>query len=366
MMGIRLPVACNWLATPLSPMIRPIKLLAALAALPLATLAQSVSTDPIGFVTLTTLSNSDTIFSTPLARPEAFRGSVSTLSPTTITAAGTPGWTASAFVYAAGTQSNTYYLRFRTGAKAGSYYTVTANTTDTVTIDLAGDLLTGVASGDEFALIPYWTLGTVFPSSTVGTAFEASSAFVRNTQIFFPNQSGIGTNLASDSSYYFLNSAWRQAGQPSSISYNDKVLPPDSYVTVRNKSFTGKVAVMGGVVTAAQSTPINFYAASAQDNFVALAYPVDTTLNNLGISSTFVPSTAFSRKDQVLVFDNAAAAINKSPSAIYFFMNGAWRKAGQSSSLDFGSDVIKAGSGFIVRKAVNSSGPSTVDWVFTP
>src|SRR5476651_347893 len=150
---------------------RPAQILTALvafAALSLAVFAQSsVSTDPVGFVTLNTLSNSDTIFSTPLARPEAFRGSVGTLSATRITAAGTPGWTASAFVYAAGTQSNTYYLRFRTGAKAGCFYTVTANTVDTLTIDLAGDLLTGAAPGDEFALVPYWTLGTAFPASAV-------------------------------------------------------------------------------------------------------------------------------------------------------------------------------------------------------
>jgi len=357
-------------------MIRPIRLLAAiLAALPLAVFAQSVSTDPVGFVTLTTLSNSDTIFSTPLAQPEVFRGSVGTLgtvtvtatnSTTTVQASGTPGWTANAFVYASGTQSNTYYLRFRTGAKAGCYYTVTGNTTDTLTINLAGDLLTGAAPGDQFAIIPYWTLGTAFPASAAGTSFQASTAFTRNTEILFPDQTSVGFNLAPTAIYYFLGSNWCQAGQPTSVSYNDTVLLPDSYVTIRNTAFTGTISVLGGVITTPQSTPINSYQTTAQDNFVALSYPVDTTLNNLGLSSTFVPSTAFSRQDQLLVFDNTTPAVNKSPSAVYYYLNGAWRQAGQNSSTDFGTDVIKAGSGFIVRKAVNASGPGVADWVFTP
>jgi uncharacterized protein (TIGR02597 family) len=355
-------------------MLRSIKLFAALAALPLCALAQSVSTDPVGFVTLTTLSNSDTIFSTPLARPETFRGSVSTLSATTITANGTPGFTAGAFVYASGTQSNTYYLRFRTGAKAGCYYTVTANTTNTLTLDLAGDLLTGAAPGDEFALIPYWTLGTVFPANTAGSAFESSgSVAVRKTEIFFPDLISVGINLAPTASYYFMNGAWRKFGSSISTAFNDTVLVPDAYVTIRNKSFTGAVSVMGTVPTKAQTSPIVSYSTNKQDNFIAITFPVPVALRDLGLATSNTLSTAVrssasvaNRIDEVFVFDNTAPGTNKPPAASYYFRAGAWRKFGASVSQDFGSDLLQPGSGVILRRGVDTAGPRSVNWVYTP
>jgi uncharacterized protein (TIGR02597 family) len=341
--------------------------LGALAALPLTALAQaSATTAPVGFVTITTLSNSDTIFSTPLAQPAVFQGSVSTLSSPTITASGTPGWTTNGFQYVSGTQSNTYYLFFTSGAMAGNYFTVTANTSNSATINLAGNLLTNVAVGDQFQIIPYWTLGTVFPASAAGAAFQASTLITRNTEVLFPDQVTQGINLAPASTYFFLNSAWRKAGQSSATVFNDTVLPPDSYVIIRNTAFTGSITVMGGVVTTPQSTPLNSYPTAAQDNFVALTYPVNTTLDNSGLAASIVPSTLIKRNDELLVFDNTTATVNRSPSATYFYLNGAWRKAGQSSSTNFGSDPLNAGSGYIIRKAVNASGPATTDWVFTP
>jgi uncharacterized protein (TIGR02597 family) len=351
-------------------MLRPTTLLAALTVLPLAVFAQSVSTDPVGFVTLGTRSNSDTIFSTPLARAEAFRGSVSTLSATTITAAGAPGWTPSAFVYAAGSQSNTFYLRFRTGAKAGSYYTVTANTTDTLTLDLAGDLLTGATAGDEFALIPYWTLGTVFPASTAGTAFESSaSALSRKTEIFFLDTNLVGINSSALATFFFFNSAWRKVGTAVTSSFNDTPIAPDSYLIIRNKAFTGSIAVMGGVVTSPQATPLNSYATTKQDNYVAISYPIDVSLNGSRLieSGAFRASTsALVRTDELLVISNTATGINKSSVATYYYLNGGWRKVGSSVSTDFGTDLVfKAGTGAVIRKGVNPSGPTTTQWVFT-
>jgi uncharacterized protein (TIGR02597 family) len=348
-----------------------------LAALPLSLFAGatsvSVATDPVGFVTVTTLSNSDTIFSTPLAQSEAFRGSVGSLTSTTVTAAGTPGFTPSAFVYAAGTQSNTYFLRFRTGAMAGSYFTITANTASTVTLDLAGNVL-GAAPGDQFAIIPYWTLGTAFPASSAGTAFQTStSIFSINTEILFPDQVSQGINLSSAATYFFLNGAWRQFGAPLNVSFNDTVMPPDSYVTIRNTAFTGSISVMGGVPGTPQVAPVNSYPGNQQDNFLALTFPVAVTLNNLGLvgsnasTSPIRPSTSvFNLVDQILVFDNTVPGINKSASATYFYLNNAWRKFGSPLTTDFGGDVLQPGSGLILRRGVDSSGPRSLDWQYTP
>ena len=47
--------------------------------------------------------------------------------------------------------------------KEGSYYTVTANGTNTLAVSLNGDSLSTVAAGTTVTLIPYWTLGVAFP-----------------------------------------------------------------------------------------------------------------------------------------------------------------------------------------------------------
>jgi len=350
-------------------------LLGLLAALPIGLCAQSasVATDPVGFVTVTALANSDTIFSTPLAQAESFRGSVGSLTATTVTATGTPGFTPGAFVYAAGTQSNTYFLRFRTGAMAGSYFTVTANTANTLTLDLAGNLL-GAAAGDQFAIIPYWTLGTVFPASSAGTAFQAAlNAGVRNTQVLFPDQVSQGINLPPAATYFFLNGAWRKVGSSLAVSFNDTVMPPDTYVTIRNTGFTGSIQVMGGVPGTPQMAPVNAFPGVQQDNFLALTFPVPITLNNLGLIGSDPTATpvraspnAGNRIDQIFLFDNTATGINKPPSATYFYLNNAWRKVGSSLSVDFGGDLLQPNSGLILRRGADAAGPRSLDWNFTP
>ncbi len=95
-----------------------------------------VASDPAGFCQLTLLGSSDTILSLPFARPKAAWGGVNSASGSTVQALGAPNWTVNQFVYAAGTQPNTYYLRFDSGAKAGFYYPITANASSTLTVNL--------------------------------------------------------------------------------------------------------------------------------------------------------------------------------------------------------------------------------------
>lgn len=351
-------------------MMRALKLLALFAALLLAALADSVSTDPVGFVTLTTLSNSDTIFSTPLARPEVFRGAIASVVNDTVTVSGNPGWTTGAFAYNATTQHNTYYLRFRTGAKAGSFYTVTTNTTNSLTLDLAGDLLTGVTANDEFAIVPYWTLSTVFPASSAGTSFLASSSpATRETEILFPDVNKIGINASAVATYYFYSTLghWLKIGGGAN-SFDDTALPPDSFVLVRNKNFTGSISILGGVQMAPQATPLNSYPSGAQDNFVAITYPVPVSLNNLNLVSSGVFSVSnspASRTDELLVFDNTTTGLNKSAASTYYYWSGKWLKIGNGAT-DVGATLVfQPGTGFVIRKAANAGGPATQMWSFT-
>ncbi len=332
---------------------------------PTASVAATATTDPVGYNTISLLANSDTYVSVPFHRPAAFVGQVSSFSGNVITVAGTPGWTASQFVYASGTQSNTYYLFIRSGTKEGNYYTVTANGANTVTIDLAGDTLTGLAANDSVSLIPYWTLGTLFPSTDVGVSFTTAVGLAKRTEIHIPELNGTGTNRGISARYYHGNSAWRDY---SNNVKNDEILVPDSYFIVSNpaSAATGTLTSTGNVLTKKFVVPIISEAASSRDNPIALPRPVPVTLNDSGLisSGAFTPSVGLAVKDQLYVYDNTSAGKNKAEIARYIYKNSAWRKIGDDVT-DYGATVVFS-PGTAVKIVKARSTDASVNWTNSP
>src|SRR6478672_5238902 len=91
---------------------------------------------------------------------------------------------------------------------------------------------------------------------------------------------------------------------------------------------------------------------------------ISLTDSQLVSSGAFSASPlAGSRTDELLTFDNSAAAKNKSASAIYYFWNGGWRQVGAGSTDVSSSNVFVPGLGFIIRKNTNSS---SAIWTNTP
>lgn len=134
----------------------------AASLLPIAAVAQtSVVSDPIGFLTTSCLGNSDTFVSVSFTRPPEFVGAIQSVSASIITVIGTPGWIGNQFVYAPATQSQHYYALIGSGGasnpKEGHTYFVTANGSNTLTVNATGDNLTGITANTQVLLIPYWT-----------------------------------------------------------------------------------------------------------------------------------------------------------------------------------------------------------------
>ena len=333
-------------------------------------LAATATTEPVGYNTISLLANSDTYISVPFHRPAIFVGQVASFSGNAITVNGSPGWTASQFVYAAGTQSNTYYAFIRSGAKEGNYYTVTANTANTLTLDLAGDTLDGLAANDSIALIPYWTLGTLFPTSDAGTSVTATTNVgARQTQILLPDIENAGINLAPSVTYFFFNGAWRRFGQSLTDSKDNDIIIPDAYLIVRNASTGGTFTSTGNVLVQKFVIPLPTNTSGKQDNAVAITRPVPVSLDDSGLIASHAfsasPSVA-QRTDELLVFDNTSSANNKSASATYFYYNGAWRKFGADLTQDFGSTLVfTPDTAVIIRKASTANAATSI-WTNSP
>ncbi len=251
--------------------------------------------------------------------------------------------------------------------KEGAYYTVTDNGTNTLTVNLNGDSLSTVTAGTTVSLIPYWTLGTTFPVSDAGTSYVASTGTaprVRQTQILMPDVSDAGVNLAPSAIYYNYNSGWRLSGTDGTAAYDDTVLPPQTYFTVRNPSTATTFTPTGGVVMNRLSTPLTTETNSGQDVATAVSRPASVALNDLGLitSGAFTASTGVAprqRADTLLAYDNTVVGTNKAPSAIYYYYNGAWRLSGTDGTADYGATTIPYGTGFTIRKVATTNGATS-------
>ncbi len=331
--------------------------------------AQSVTTEPVGFMTDTLLSNSDTFISLPLVRPAAFVGGIQSTSGTTITVSGNP-WTANQFVYAPGTQPNHYYALIgpatAANPKEGHTFPITANGTNTLTVQLGQDNLTNIPANAQVSIIPNWTLATVFPAGDQNVSFTPTTDLAQfKTQVRVPDVSQIGTNLPYIT-YYFSNNAngsgqvgWRLLGD-NTTDRGDDALLPDSHFVVRNLNAAPTLPLvnLGGVLLKKVTTPLVTRTGGPQDNPVGLLRPLDVALNATGLK---LSDGSFRAGDKLLLYNNAVAGFDKLP-ATYLqdpaAPNGPWRLENDPVvNRDRGADVIPAGVGFIVRKATGNGQP---------
>jgi uncharacterized protein (TIGR02597 family) len=320
--------------------------------------AQSVPTEPVGFMTFDLPVGSDTRIATPLAKAPAFTGSVASRS----------GFVLNFSNAALGSfTAKPHYLLVADGPQAGMMFDIASNTATSITLVDNGVQPSGLTEGVRVRVIEYWTVGSLFPAADRGVSFTASASTlgnVRRTQILLPNTTGEGINRSASTTLFFSSDSsdgfWRTT-TATGVNANDTVLLPDSFFIVRNPATaaTGlKLTVVGSVLDNPITIQIDRVGGASNDNYVSMSRPMDISLRNLGLieSGAFLPSTSnlgSGRRDQLLVFDNAALGINKSASATYFYVgtaeNGVWRSTA-NTSLDVSDTLIPAGSGIVIRK----------------
>ncbi len=318
-----------------------------------------VSSEYAGFCRLALLGNSDTFVSVPFTRPPEDFGAVLAVGANTVQLRASPGWVPNQWLYGPPAQTNTFYMLVRSGAMNGEYFTVTGNTPDTLTVDLDGGSLSQLAVGDSIAIIPYWTLGTIFPGGQ--NIHESVSPGIRNTELLLANVQGTGVNFSSLATYYFYTGSWRRVGQGLALK-NDDVILPDMYFIVRHNAVGDTTLTTEGLMLAGKTLiQIRRQGAAGQDNTIALDRPVPFSLDSSDLVLTGAirasPSQS-SRLDELLVFDNSVVGKNKSAAASYYYWNSAWRKVGAGSA-NVGTDVVfTPGTGVILRSGAGSS----TDW----
>lgn len=334
----------------------------------------TVTTDPVGFVTVTCLGNSDTFVSTPLHQAAVFQGAVDSVTGGNVLNIANAAFTADAY-------NGTHYVLVASGSKSGMWYAVSDTAANALTVDNAGDDISTALVGATVKVVPFWTLDTVMPN---GQGVNQSTGFSGSTtsQVLIPNVTSAGINLATSAIYYYYSGAasggegWRKQGSPWTQKFDSQILLPDSFFIIRhNVAGNTEITNSGSVQMTQIATVIGTIAPNtAQDNAIAFnaATPMSLSNSNLYQSGAFLGNSAFTPKDSLIVFDNTVVGKNKSASAIYYYYTGAasggagWRKVGDPWTTKHDSTaVFQPGNGYMIRKAAAVT-PASTTWIATP
>lgn len=381
---------------PLSPINHPNKMtfvmrqMFALLMFPLAAAgAESVSTELIGFNKVTCLPASDTVVGVPFRQQGSRELHLVHAPVNDVDHPGQVTLTVDATDLPPG-GLNSHYLKFSSGALLGRWFALIGDavTSNTLTLDTNGDDFGGVVAGDSAVLAEYSTLDSLFPPVRATTSWSESvnepgdwianghaimastgtSPLARRTELLVPDLAGEGINLIPAGTHFINGGAtpgWLRALPGGGFAPSgDTVLHPDAYFVIRHSQRVSRPTIfrsLGEVETSERAIPLFSSASVRQDNHIAIPRPVALTLGELGLAGTpaFVSSASFSplaRRDELLVFDNTIAMRNRTPSGVYFVVNGGWHKWSNGIATAADEDIISAGHGIIIRKARTAGG----------
>jgi uncharacterized protein (TIGR02597 family) len=336
---------------------------------PMAQIANAEVTSPVGFVKLTFNAESDTPFSLPMNRPKVYIGQVNSISGNTINIANAD-FTASELVYADGSQNEKYYLLFTTGTLEGRTFDVTANDTDSITVDQGGDTDVQTLNGgntDDFEIRPHWTLNTVFPD---GANFDKSTdPFSASGLIMVRLETEPGEFIPVTTTYLYYDSStnsedgWYNANDLAAGKANDVILKQTVFYACKNKSLTDyTVSLVGDVPLVDRKVSLRLNADGVkQGNYIALAFPVEMSLaeSNLAATTGFRKSTDPFEVDgdRVLLYADNITNYNPAPSVVYIYYDSStnsedgWYNANDlAAGKQDDVKVFKPGKGYIISK----------------
>jgi uncharacterized protein (TIGR02597 family) len=328
-------------------------------------------------VTINAPASSSTFFSIPFTRPPAFCGWVSVVATDTITVVDDLGAAPNLPALTPGPDS--YYIVITSGAKEGAVYTTNgavAMVSNTVTVsptpgsceDLTGVTGGGAGVGDRIAIIPYWTIATVWPGSppvviTAGSDPSAATNILlwnpatQSFRVYYYKTSGLG------------GTGWRSSTSTSIDASNQRFQPNETIGIVQHAGGPDLSFTVAGyeVKHTTRACLIKDPLGSVGFNFVSNSHYYSPgsgqTLDASGLASSLVASDLSASppqiNDQLLVYDSA----NSTPSHIYIYQAGHWADLNNPPyTVDRGaSRVFEAGTGIVIVRV--PSGPSPLIWV---
>lgn len=296
-------------------------------------------------------------FSLPLLSYPIYAGTISSFTSTTLTVAGTP-WTFGQLA----TTSSPYFVKITSGAEAGRFLLITANTTNTITLDIT-DFSTqstgldtsgfSVSNGDNFQIIPGDTVASLFGDNSPSNPLllRGGSAFTADSISYYDPRA------VRFYSYYFNTTSNMWLSTSFSGSQNNSVIYPEMVVGINRR---GNGAAMNFVLNgeAPDVAPLIKTIGGGSTIYSSSSYPMDLTLATLNFSG-WLKSTSASTADNIGIWSAPLSRFQ-----IYYQLPdaggvpGQWRQSGGYTN-DSSNLAVPAGTGIQIIRPANLSGSAS-------
>jgi len=325
-------------------------------ALVCAATSVAVNSLPQGMVTLTAPKGTTTYLSLTLSSSVIYSGTVGTVSPNTITVTNT----ANPFRLSLATAGSPYFVKFLTGNEKGRLLLITANGTNSLTLDTTDDstqqvslLTTGfsVAPGDAFEIFAGDTISSIFggnsPQNPLSLAGASSFAAADWVNVY-------NSATSSWQSYFYNTTEGYWVLEGSTTNANNTVLYPYHGLSITRHSnsepsanfvLTGRVAEVP-VMTKTTGGNSVVYASTG--------YAVNMKLSQLNFGANWIRSFSTSSADIVSIWNSTT----RNFLSYYQLPDSSWRQTGQPS-VDQSNLVIPAGSCIGIELHTSVSGAAS-------
>jgi uncharacterized protein (TIGR02597 family) len=286
---------------------------------------------------------------------------------------------------APGTLSGPHYVRVTGGSAKGLWATISSVAGTTVVLQGGNNVFADLAVGDTVVIFPHNTLADALPATKLGSAFLRSDLNPATGNIIFATQVILWTDTPGldqaptekfvylDLPQYGLAAGWYTT---SLAPAGGTVIAPDAAMVIRNPSDKALYFTAGGLVDLNDhGKKLTQYTTTVDDVYTSTARPVARKLKDLGLGGTaaFVNSTLDGSGnlvfgDQLIVFDNTAAGVNKAPTLKYIYLDlPAYGLAAGWYTTSFapaGDVMVKPSTGMVIRKA-SANQQTTNTWTNT-
>ena len=318
--------------------------------------AQSVTTDPVGFITLSVFGATPgnnpayTFLGLGFTQPVNYQAALASAAGTNLTDS-SAAFTANQFSGPAGA----FYVELTNGTGAGRTSQITGTPTAT-TITTATDLSSFVTSGTTYKIRKNWTLASVFGAdpTAAGASGLAGGSNTTADQVLVFSASGQGYTQ-----YYYKTSGlggtgWRSTASTSIDASSTPFLSTDGVLVARQASGNLTFALAGAVKLGPTALPVG-----PGFNLLSNVYPAGTfTLATSGLQGSGLTGGTNITADQVLIFNNTTNGYDQ-----YYFKTSGLGGTGWRSTASTSTDASNTAIPFGASVFINRTNPGSFTWV---
>ncbi len=199
----------------------------------------------------------------PFVSQIAYRGMVGSATGNEITVSDLPIWTPDAF-------ATDYFVEIVSGTNAGMRFTISANSANSLSVNLDGGSLAGIAANVEIIVAPFWTLNSLFPEGLNLTA---------TTEILFAPDFAITYVYRSDLG------RWIDTAD-TATDVGDYLIPHDVQLVIRQSAATPIKPFVWGFHSPTPPLQATINYLQVGNNDFANGFNLTTSAGSLGIDST--------------------------------------------------------------------------------